>query len=151
MLRELQVTMNKPANAMYACAETEAKTGMAVVKNEAAKTFGFAGSETATNLFFVDKERVPSGVNAGRANLSDYTDEFVTVANGEKAKLIAYYVGERFATDAVTGIDALNVGDKLAAGTDGMLVKTVGTSKYVFAGIYMDANAHKLALVEVVD
>ena len=34
MLRELQVTMNKPANAMYKSGEEKIITGMAVIKNE---------------------------------------------------------------------------------------------------------------------
>ncbi|MCF0158916.1 MAG: hypothetical protein HUJ83_10450 [Veillonella sp.] len=152
MLREIQVTKDKPANAMYSAA-VEVKTGMAVVKNETAKTFGPATAATAADVFFVDKERVPSGINAARTDMSDYDEDFVTVKANEKAKLIAYYVGERFATDQVTGLEALVVGNRLAAGTDGKLAKAGSgvASKYVFAGIYKDANAHDLALVEVSD
>ena len=49
MLRELQVTKDKPANSMYKSGEEKIVTGMAVVKNESNKTFEFASAETATD------------------------------------------------------------------------------------------------------
>ena len=76
MLRELQVTMNKPANAMYKSGEEKIITGMAVVKNETNKTFEFPTEETASNLFFVDKERIPTGSNCARVDMSDYDEDF---------------------------------------------------------------------------
>ena len=99
MLRELQVTKDKPANSMYKSGEEKIMTGMAVVKNETNKTFEFASAETAADLFFVDKERVPSGINAARGDMSDYDLDFTTLAENEFGKLIAYYPGERFAVD----------------------------------------------------
>ena len=149
MLRELQVTKDKPANSMYKSAETEVITGMAVVKDETNKTFKFAEADTVADLFFVDKERVPSGLNAARGDMSDYDEDFVTVKENEFAKLIAYYVGERFATDQYDG--DLEVGDRLAAGVDGKLAKaTSAASRYVYKGEFVD-NGHKLAIVEVSD
>lgn len=91
MLRELQVTKDKPANSMYKAGETKIVTGMAVVKNETNKTFEFASAATATDVFFVDKERVPSGTNAARGDMSDYDEDFVTLKENEFGKLIAYY------------------------------------------------------------
>lgn len=149
MLRELQVTMNKPANTMYKSGEEKIITGMAVVKNETNKTFEFVSAETATDLFFVDKERIPTGVNAARGDMSDYDEDFVTLKEDEFGKLVAYYVGERFATDQYveTGL----VADvRVAVGTDGKLVKATVASKYVFKGFY-DDNGHKLAIIEVSD
>lgn len=149
MLRELQVTMNKPANTMYKSGEEKIITGMAVVKNETNKTFEFVSAETATDLFFVDKERIPTGVNAARGDMSDYDEDFVTLKENEFGKLVAYYVGERFATDQYveTGL----VADvRVAVGTDGKLVKATVASKYVFKGFY-DDNGHKLAIIEVSD
>ena len=90
MLRELQVTKDKPANSMYKSGEEKIVTGMAVVKNESNKTFEFASAETASDLFFVDKERVPSGVNAARGDMSDYEEDFTTLKENEFGKLIAY-------------------------------------------------------------
>ena len=151
MLRELQVTKDKPANSMYKAGEKEIKTGMAVVKNEATKTFEFASVETAADLFFVDKERVPRGFNAARGDMSDYDADFTTLEENEFGKLIAYYAGERFAVDQYVA-DGLEVDVRVAVGTDGKLKKADSAidSKYVFKGFY-DDNGHKLAVVEVSD
>lgn len=151
MIRELQVTKDKPANSMYKSGEEKIVTGMAVVKNEANKTFEFASAETASDLFFVDKERVPSGINAARGDMSDYDEDFTTLKENEFGKLIAYYVGERFAVDQYVE-SGLEEGVRVSAGTDGKLIKATGTvdSKYVFKGFY-DDNGHKLALIEVSD
>ena len=151
MLRELQVTKDKPANSMYKSGEGKIVTGMAVVKNESNKTFEFASAETAADLFFVDKERVPSGINAARGDMSDYDEDFTTLKENEFGKLIAYYVGERFAVDQYVE-SGLDVGVRVSANTDGQLIKATGTvdSKYVFKGFY-DDNGHKLAIIEVSD
>ena len=151
MLRELQVTKDKPANSMYKSGEEKIVTGMAVVKNESNKTFEFASAETATDLFFVDKERVPSGINAARGDMSDYDEDFTTLKENEFGKLIAYYVGERFAVDQYVE-SGLEVGVRVSANANGKLIKATGTvvSKYVFKGFY-DDNGHKLALIEVSD
>ena len=151
MLRELQVTKDKPANSMYKSGEEKIVTGMAVVKNESNKTFEFASAETAADLFFVDKERVPSGINAARGDMSDYDEDFTTLKENEFGKLIAYYVGERFAVDQYVE-SGLEVGVRVSANTDGKLIKATGTvdSKYVFKGFY-DDNGHKLAIIEVSD
>lgn len=151
MLRELQVTKDKPANSMYKSGEEKIVTGMAVVKNEINKTFEFASDETAADLFFVDKERVPSGANAARGDMSDYDEDFTTLQENEFGKLISYYVGERFATDQYVET-GLVVDTRVSVGTDGKLVKAASTitSKYVFKGFY-DDNGHKLAVIEVSD
>ena len=151
MIRELQVTKDKPANSMYKSGEEKIVTGMAVVKNESNKTFEFASAETAADLFFVDKERVTSGINAARGDMSDYDEDFTTLKENEFGKLIAYYVGERFAVDQYVE-SGLEVGVRVSANADGQLIKATGTvdSKYVFKGFY-DDNGHKLAIIEVSD
>jgi len=148
MLRELQVTMNKPANSMYKCGEEQLTTGSAVVLDEVNKKFVFPTANTAGDLLFVDKERIPTGLNAVRTDVSDYDKDFTTVTSGEFAKVIAYYVGERFATDQFVET-GLNVGDRLVANTEGRLIKGTN-SRYVFKGIFNDAG-HKLAVVQVAD
>lgn len=149
MIRELQVTMNKPANAMYKAGEEKIITGMAVVKNEANKTFEFASAETAADVFFVDKERIPTGYNAARGDMSDYDEDFVTLKENDFGKLIAYYVGERFAVDQYDETGLVE-GVRVSTGTDGKLVKATVASKYVFKG-FVDDNGHKLAVIEVSD
>ena len=151
MLRELQVIKDKPAIASYTAGETTISTGMAVVKNETDKTFEFASAETAADLYFVDKERIPTGVNAARGDISDYDADFTTLVEGDFGKLINYLPGERFATDAYveTGIAT---GVRLSANTAGKIVKAATNveSKYVCGGFYTD-NGHKLVIVEVSD
>ena len=151
MLRELQVIKYKPAIASYKAGETTISTGMAVVKNETDKTFEFASAETAADLYFVDKERIPTGVNAARGDISDYDADFTTLVEGDFGKLINYLPGERFATDAYveTGIAT---GVRLSANTAGKIVKAATNveSKYVCGGFYTD-NGHKLVIVEVSD
>ena len=147
MLRELQTILNKPASSQYKSAEDGVMTGMGVVK-KSENTFGYAGTATAADVFLVDKERIPVGINASRKDMSDYEDDFVKVGNGEYAKLIAYHAGERFATDQYTG--TLNAEDRLEVGADGKWVKATGVSKYVYKGEYSD-NGHVLALIEVSD
>lgn len=151
MLRELQVTKDKPINAMYKSGETSVVTGMAVVKKESDMTFEFpAAADTVADLFFVDKARIPTGVNAARTEMSDYDADFVNVAEDEYALLIAFYPGERFATDQYTESE-LEVDVRVAAGTDGRLAKaTAAASRYVFKGFF-DDNGHKLAIIEVSD
>lgn len=149
MLRELQVIKDKPAIASYKAGETTISTGMAVVKNETDKTFEFASTETAADLYFVDKERIPTGINAARGDISDYDADFTTLNENDFGKLISYLPGERFATDQYieSGLVA-NV--RVSVGTDGKLIKSTIASKYVFKGFY-DDNGHKLAIVEVSD
>lgn len=151
MLRELQVTMNKPANSMYKSGEEKIVTGMAVIKDESNKTFKFASVETGADLFFVDKERIPTGTNAARTYMSDYDEDFTILKENEFGKLVAYYVGERFATDQYVEAD-LEADVRVTANTEGKLIKATGTntSKYVFKGFY-DDNGHKLAVIEVSD
>ena len=149
MLRELQVTKDKPANSMHK-AEKAVVTGMAVVKDKDNFIFKLpTDDDTVADLFFVDKERVPSGCNAARGDMPDYDADFVNVEKDEFAKLIAYYPGERFATDQIEP-SSLNKGDRLAAGTDGKLKKATQASRYVFKGYWEDAG-HKLGIVEVSD
>ena len=148
MLREFQVTKDKPANSMHKAAAA-VMTGMAVLKNDENKTFALPEADAVADLFWVDKERIPKGVNAARVNMSDYHEDFVKVEIDEFAKLIAYYPGERFGTDQFEEAE-YTVGDRLCVGTDGKIKKATMASRYVFKGYHDDAG-HKLVIVEVSD
>ena len=98
----------------------------------------------------MEKARIPTGINAGRTNLSDYEPEFVTVAQGDRVKLCEYDFGEVFGTDQFA--DALADGDAgktLAVGTDGKWAVASAASIYRFRGFIMDAGRHKMAQIEV--
>ena len=89
---------------------------------------------TGADLFFVDKERIPTGTNAARTYMSDYDEDFTTLKENEFGKLVAYYVGERFATDQYVETD-LEADVRVTANTEGKLIKATGTnaSKYLLS------------------
>ena len=148
MLRELINHGGKAAETTYVAA-SEMKTGMGVVKTIDG-TATFPEEATSDNIFIVDKERIPTGVNAGRTNLSDYETEFNTVAQGDRVKLCEYGFGEKFATsEYADGLADGDAGKTLAVGTDGKWAVATDASIYRFEGFYMDAGAHKLAKIAV--
>ena len=148
MLRELINHGGKAAEATYVAA-TEMKTGMGVVKNIDG-TCSFPAEPTSANIYLVEKARIPTGVNTGRTNLTDYEDEFVTVYKDAHVKLNEYDFGEVFGTDQFA--DGLTDGDKgktLHVGVDGKWAVAATASKYMFNGFYMDAGRHKMAEIAV--
>lgn len=150
MLREFQVTKDKPANSMFKSGEDVLITGMGVVKNETAKTADFADAETAADIYLVDLEKVAKGANAAKTNMSDYDEDFTVVKEGEFVKLIAYYPGEIFGTDQFVKT-GLTENDRMTVNTSGKWIKaTTGNSKYVFVGFFND-NGHELAKIKVSD
>ena len=132
MLRDIRRNGAQPKDTMHK-AKVAMVTGMGVVKEDTKNTkeVKLPTAETTTNICLVTKERIPTGINAARQEMSDYDDDFTSVKIGEFVGLEVYTDGEKF-------------------GTDGKWQKaTKGTSRYVFAGTMKD-NGHKLVLVEVV-
>lgn len=128
-------------------------TGMGVIMDRAAKTFAVPTSETAGDIYVVNKERIPTGIYAAQTNFSDYFEQFNEVAKDEYAPLYNFDYGEIFAVDAYdSAIADTDKGSRLAVGTDGKW-KIAGSgvaSKYVFNGFYQDVN-HKLISISVSD
>lgn len=152
MLRELITHSHKAAESTYK-AKVAMETGMAVVKNIKDGTAEFPAADTGDNLFFVHKERIPTDINAARANMSDYDDDFNKVAADELVVLYSFDAGEQFATAAYDAtLTDESIGKPLVAGTDGKLklAESKATSKYVFTGLYNDAG-HTLCGVEVMN
>lgn len=148
MLRELINHGGKAAEATYVAA-SELKTGMGVVKNVDG-TCSVPTEATSANIFLVEKARIPTGVNTGRSNLSDYENEFVTVGKGDHVKLCEYDFGEVFGTDQIAdGLTDAEKGKTLHVGTDGKWAVATEASIYRFRGLYMDAGRHKMAEIEV--
>lgn len=155
MLRNLQIRPNKPVETTYKASEAMI-TGMGVVKSYADHTIALPTAETADNIFMLDKEKIPTGINAGRGELSDYETEFVSVKSGEFAKIHTFDVGERRAVDQYVAT-GLAKGDYMAVGTDGKwkkaaanttAEKTDGTlSAYVYDGTHT-SDGHTLAIIE---
>ena len=153
MLRILMDHDQKSAPADCKAAAAVA-TGMGVIADRTAKTFAVPTAETASNIYVVNKERIPQGIYAAQTNFSDYFEQFNDVAKDEYAPLYNFDFGEKFAVDAYDqAITESDVGKRLAVGTDGKWkVATVATvaSKYKFGGFYQDVN-HKLIAIEVCD
>lgn len=147
MLRELINHGGKAAEATFVAA-SDLKTGMGVVKNVNG-TCSVPAEATSANIFLVEKARIPTGVNAGRTNLSDYEDEFVTVAKGDHVKLCEYDFGEMFGTDQFNGLTDGDAGKTLHVGTDGKWAVATAASIYRFRGFIMDAGRHQMAQIEV--
>jgi len=145
MLRELQTNGLKTADAMYKASEGMV-TGMGVIKNRIDKTADIPQNGTVEGFFFVNKQRVPTGLNCARTDMSDYDENFTKVAENEFVDLYIPEVGERYGTDQYV-IDGLSKGDALMI-KGGKFVKANVPSRLIYDGEYNDAG-HILAVVEI--
>ena len=142
----------QPKDTMHK-AEVAMVTGMGVVIKDAT-TVALPSAETASNIYVVTKERIPTGINTARVDMSDYDEDFVNIKAGEFIGLERYTDGEKFATDQFKAEDfgeGAVAGFAVSVGVDGKWQKaTVSTmpSKYVFDGFHND-NGHKLVMVRV--
>jgi len=129
-------------------------TGMAVVKNFTDGTADLPSAETASELFFVHKERIPTGISASLTEFSDWYSEFNTIIADEGVVLYGYPAGSTFGTDAyAAGLTDADKGKALSSGTDGKLkvaTATTVSSPYKFLGLYTEGT-HTLAKVYVLD
>ena len=148
MIRELRRNGAHPRDTMHK-AGAAMVTGMGVVIKDQA-TVVFPSAETSANIYFVTKERIPTGVNAARQDMSDYDDNFVNIEKGEFVGLERYTDGEKLATDQfkTSDFNADLKGKPVAIGADGKWMKATQPSKYVFEDFHMD-NGHKLVMVRV--
>nr|DAF93902.1 MAG TPA: hypothetical protein [Siphoviridae sp. ctZd434] len=149
MIRDMRRNGSQPKDTMHK-ADVVMVTGMGVVIKDST-TVALPGAETASNIYVVTKERVPSGINAAKAEMSDYDDDFVKIAKGEFVGLERYTDGEKFATDqfkAADFADDVETGFAVSVGTDGLWGKSTVESKYIFDGFHND-NGHKLVMIRV--
>ena len=152
MIRDMRRNGAQPKDTMHK-AEVAMVTGMGVVIKDAI-TVALPSVETASNVYVVTKERIPTGINTARVDMSDYDEDFVNIKAGEFIGLERYTDGEKFATDQFKAEDfgeGAVAGFAVSVGVDGKWQKaTVSTmpSKYVFDGFHND-NGHKLVMVRV--
>ena len=152
MIRDMRRNGAQPKDTMHK-AEVAMVTGMGVVIKDAT-TVALPSAETASNIYVVTKERIPTGINTARVDMSDYDEDFVNIKAGEFIGLERYTDGEKFATDQFKAEDfgeGAVAGFAVSVGADGKWQKaTVSTmpSKYVFDGFHND-NGHKLVMVRV--
>ena len=153
MIRELRRNGAQPADTMHK-AKVAMVTGMGVVRadTKTGKEVTLPSAETVANIEIVNKERIPTGYNAARQDMSDYDIDFTNISIGEFVKLEVFTGGEKFATDQFKADDFSGdpeLGFAMSVGTDGKWQKsTKDASKYVYAGT-MNDNGHKLVMVEV--
>jgi len=150
MLREFKSSTGKVVHADYK-AKVAMKTGMVVVMDDATKEAKFVSAGTAAELYFVDKERVATGINTSRADMSDYDANFTELAIGEFPKLKKYVAGEVIGSDAV-GTTAPTAGKVVMAGTDGNLIDATSliASPYLYVKDVVD-NGHTLMQIKVLE
>lgn len=152
MIRDFRINGAKAPDAMHK-AKVDMVTGMGVVKEDSTtdKFANITSAETVADIFIVDKERVPSGINCARGDMSDYDNDFVKIKANEPVSLDKYHAGEKFGTDqydeTITSDLALNT---RVAWKNGLVTKATIASPYVFKGFHND-NGHLLAQIEVSD
>ncbi len=152
MIRDFRINGAKAPDAMHK-AKVDMVTGMGVVKEDSTtdKFANIASAETVTDIFIVDKERVPSGINCARGDMSDYDNDFVKIKANEPVSMDKYHAGEKFGTDqyddTITSDLALNT---RVSWKNGLVTKATIASPYVFKGFHND-NEHSLAQIEVSD
>ena len=152
MIRDMRRNGAQPKDTMHK-AEVAMVTGMGVVIKDAT-TVALPSAETASNVYVVTKERIPTGINTARVDMSDYDEDFVNVKAGEFIGLERYTDGEKFATDQFKAEDfgeGAVAGFAVSVGVDGKWQKATAStmpSKYVFDGFHND-NGHKLVMVRV--
>ena len=146
MLRELQVINGKNVDAMYKT-DVALVTGMAVKKNFTDKTVDMPTAATVDGFFFVNKQRIPTGLNCARGDMSDYDVNFTNVEIGEFVDLVTPMIGERYATDQFIATGLVD-GVALMVGVDGKFAKATAPSRFIYGGTFNDAG-NTLAIVEV--
>lgn len=152
MVRDFIINGAKAPDAMHK-AKVAMVTGMGVVKEDSDtdKYANITDAETVADIFIVDKERMPSGLNCARGEMSDYDEDFVTIKANEMVSMDKYHAGEKFGTDQYDDTITSDLAvDTRVAWKAGLLTKSSVASPYVFKGFHND-NGHLLAQVEVSD
>ena len=149
MLREFRVN-GADAPAAYFKADVELQTGMGVVKDYANGLAKLPDAATSEGIFLVAKQPIATGMYAGM-DLSDYFEEYNTVAAGDTVVLYSYRDDSAFGTDQYDdGLASITTATYVEVGTDGKWASATAASKYLATGLYDDAG-HTLLRIEVLD
>lgn len=156
MIRDFIINGAKAPDAMHK-AKVAMVTGMAVVKedSETDKYANITSAETVADIYFVDKERIPTGINTARGDMSDYDPDFVNITAEEMVSLDKYAPGEKFGTDqyddaSITSETEIGTRISFKEGKAMVATKSTVNSPYVFKGFF-DDNGHTLVQIEVSD
>lgn len=148
MFRVLEDINAKNADAMHSAGSTMV-IGMGVVKGTNFEA-DFPSTATATDVFFVTKEIIPTGLDSLKGEISDYTLE--TIADGERVVLVKPVIGEIYWTDQID--EGIATNDYVVVGTDGKFEKASTSAKSnlkVVSTEVKDAGTHAGIAIEVVD
>lgn len=148
MFRVLEDINAKNADAMHS-AGSAMTIGMGVVKGTNFEA-DFPSEATATDVFFVTKEIIPTGLDTLKGEISDYILE--TIVDGEKVVLVKPIIGEIYWTDQID--EGITAGDYVVVGTDGKFEKAASSAKSnlkVVSTDIKDAGTHAGIAIEVVD
>ena len=77
MIRDIRRNGAQPKDTMHK-AGVALVTGMGVVVKDAT-TVELPKAETVANIYVATKERIPTGINAARVDMSDYDEDFVKI------------------------------------------------------------------------
>lgn len=144
MLRNRIVNGQKASDATYV-AHTDLVRGMGVVKGVAGAT-AFATASTNVNVFLVDRDNLPEGIECAYTDRPDTA--FDNIKQGDKVILRPYVTGESFYTDQYAeGADV--DGAMLIAGNDGKWTASEDGVKFVSRGTETVAGL-KMLVVEVI-
>ena len=130
--------------------EMDAWTGMVVVVDEENGTVRFPSEVMVSNFSFLDKERVPTGLNTARGDMSDYEEDFNLIVHGERVKVVNFLPEtDVFGTDQFD--PTVQVENWLVATTNGKLRAKFPEEEikpiYQCVGFY-DDNGHTLCMVK---
>lgn len=148
MLRQLQTVNAKCADALSTAGEA-LKVGMLVTKDSDGEAV-LLSADGSTDLFFVVKEKIPTGLNSIQGEISEYDNLFNDIADGERVVLIKPVEGEKYATDQFVDTKLIK-GYPIHANTDGKIVRiNSGTTSMVYDGAYVE-NDRTLAKVRFIE
>lgn len=139
MIRDIRRNGAQPKDTMHK-ADVALVTGMGVVIKDAS-TVKLPGEETAKNIYVATKERIPTGINAARTDMSDYDEDFVNIVKGEFLGLERYTDGEKFATDQFKADD---FSGEVADGTAVSVVQMVNGRKQLQVQFHLNSYMKKI-------
>lgn len=144
MLRNRIVNGQKASDATY-IAHTDLVRGMGVVKGVAGQT-AFATVEQSINVFLVDRDNLPEGIECAYTDRPDTA--FDNIKQGDKVILRPYVMGESFYTDQF--VEGAEVdGASIIAGADGKWKADDSGVKFVSRGTETVAGV-KMLVVEAI-
>ncbi len=149
MLRQLQTVNRKNADATLVAGEAM-KVGMMVVKDYANSEALLPSAAAGSGVFFVTKEKIPTGLLSVQGEQSEYLAAFNDIAEGEEIVLIKPFAGEKYATDQFIATKLIE-GYPVNVNTDGKIVRiNSGTTSMVYDGAYIE-NDKTLAKVRFIE